>query len=94
VNDSSTPTGPPHDDDEGRVRRERGDWISGPSLSEETVKLGELRAQHPGWTIWKGRHTGSWWACPPPPGMTLLDAPDLDRLEAMILDVKAWGGRR
>jgi hypothetical protein len=66
--------------------------ISGPSLSEETVKLAELRAQHLGWTIWKDRHTGSWWACPPPPGMTLLDAPDLDRLEGKILDVEAWGG--
>ncbi len=24
-----------------------------------------LAAQFPGWKIWHGKHTGSWWAVPP-----------------------------
>ncbi|HUY47376.1 MAG TPA: hypothetical protein VMV92_16860 [Streptosporangiaceae bacterium] len=69
---------------------DRGGWLSGPSLPEDDVMLAELRAQHPQWTIWKGKHTGSWWACPPPGVLSLIDAPDLGQLEAKILDIEAW----
>jgi hypothetical protein len=79
-----------HDDDPGQVRPDRGGWISGPQVSEEDVRLVEVRAVHPGWTIWKGKQTGSWWACPPPPATLLLEAADLDALETKILDVEAW----
>lgn len=27
--------------------------------------LARLRAVAPGWFIWLGEHTGSWWAAPP-----------------------------
>jgi hypothetical protein len=89
VNDSST-----HDDDPGPVRPDRGGWLSGPSLPEDEVKLAELRAAHPGWTIWWGKHTESWWAAPPP-GLisSLLNDTDPDRLEAKILDVETWAGQ-
>jgi len=38
----------------------------------------------------EGKFTGSWWAMPPPGLMALIDAPDLDQLEAKIADVEAW----
>jgi hypothetical protein len=89
VNDSST-----HDDDPGPVRPDRGGWLSGPALSEDEVKLRELRTEHPDWVLWFGRFTKSWWAAPPPPGQALINAPDLDALEAMILDIETWEGGR
>jgi hypothetical protein len=88
VNDSSTPR---HDHNESQVRPGRGSWMSGPSFPEEDARLAELRARYPRWTIWIGEHTGSWWACPPPPGRTLINAADAEDLEAKLPAVVATG---
>jgi hypothetical protein len=84
---------PPHDDDEGQVRPDRGGWVSGPALPEHDVRLAELRAAHPDWLIWWGKFTESWWAAPPPSLMyALINDADPDRLEAAILDIEAGQG--
>jgi hypothetical protein len=41
--------------------------------------LGGLRAAFPGWTFWRGQHTGSYWAMPPRGG-ELLSADTTDGL--------------
>jgi len=45
-----------------------------------------LAAQFPGWKIWHGKHTGSWWAVPPAghPHGDLVNATDLDGLARKI----------
>ena len=45
-----------------------------------------LAAQLPGWKIWHGKHTGSWWAVPPAghPHGDLVNATDLDALARKI----------
>ena len=45
-----------------------------------------LAAQFPGWNIWHGKHTGSWWAVPPAghPHGDLVNATDLDGLARKI----------
>jgi hypothetical protein len=63
--------------------------MTGPT-SDEDAKLAALRERYPRWSIWKGRHTGRWWAMPRRPLTALVDAPDLDQLAAKIADVEAW----
>lgn len=51
----------------------------------------DVRARHPGWQVWFGNHTQSWWACPPLELVqTLLNAPDLDLLDRQMSDVENW----
>jgi hypothetical protein len=59
-------------------------------MSGDDAKLAALRERYPGWSIWKGAHTGSWWAMPPQPHNVLINADDLDRLGTMIADVAQW----
>ncbi len=65
--------------------------MTGPDTGdEEQRELAALRERHPRWSIWKGRHTGHWWAAPPAPRTALLEARDLGELERKIADVEAW----
>jgi hypothetical protein len=57
---------------------------------DDGIKLAALRARWPAWTIWRGKFTCSWWAMPPPGVLTLVNADDLDRLEALIADIESW----
>jgi hypothetical protein len=45
--------------------------------------LDDLRAAHPGWTFWRGEHTGSYWAMPPR-GDHLLTADSAADLAAQV----------
>jgi hypothetical protein len=64
--------------------------MSTPGSEDDGIKLAGLRRRYPQWTIWRGKHTGSWWAMPPPGVLTLVNADDLDRLEALIADIESW----
>jgi hypothetical protein len=37
--------------------------------------LDHLRAAYPGFTFWRGEHTGSYWAMPPRGGLISADSP-------------------
>lgn len=67
--------------------------VTAPISEDDGIKLAGLRTLWPRWTFWKGEHTGSWWAMPPPGVRTLINADDLDRLAAMVADVESWGAR-
>jgi Domain of unknown function (DUF397) len=45
--------------------------------------LDGLRAAHPGWTFWRGQHTGACWAMPPRGGK-LIDAASAGELAARL----------
>jgi hypothetical protein len=45
--------------------------------------LDELRAAWPGFTFWRGTHTGSCWAMPRTGG-DLVEAPDPEALAALL----------
>jgi hypothetical protein len=73
-----------------------GDWrkssYSNPSgncveIAVLTAEPGDgldgLRAQFPGWTFWRGTHTGECWAMPPRGG-NLISAASPAALEALI----------
>jgi poly(3-hydroxyalkanoate) synthetase len=60
------------------------------SHGEEDLTLAALQARWPRWTIWRGKHTGSWWAMPPPGILTLVNADDLDTLAGKIADIESW----
>ena len=45
--------------------------------------LGHLRESCPGWTFWRGTHTGSFWAMPPGGG-SLISAETIEDLKARI----------
>jgi predicted NUDIX family NTP pyrophosphohydrolase len=46
--------------------------------------LDEMRAAHPGWTFWRGDHTGSLWAMPPRGGQ-LISAGTAEDLAAKVV---------
>lgn len=56
--------------------------------------LARLRAAAPGWTIWLGLHTRTWWACPPPghPRHRLVSAATAEDLAEKIAAAGQSGG--
>ncbi len=54
--------------------------------------LGDLRRQHPTWTLWLGAHTGSVWAMPCGVG-ELLCADTVDALAAKLAEHAAWAAQ-
>jgi hypothetical protein len=71
-----------------------GGWISGGSrdpADAEAADLLELQARFPDWHIWRGKHTGHWWAAPPTwAPQALIDAATLGELAPKISDVETW----
>jgi hypothetical protein len=58
--------------------------------------LTRLRITFPGWSLWRGRQTGEFWAAPPSPHPHhgLIHAPDLAALEAKIIQAERGSRRR
>lgn len=56
------------------------------NASPQDAALDRLRATAPGWTVWKGAATGSWWAAPPPGHLrsALLNAATAEELERAL----------
>jgi hypothetical protein len=53
--------------------------------------LDGLRAGHPGWTFWRGRHTRDYWAMPPRGG-NLLSAGTAEELARQVREQEAAAG--
>jgi hypothetical protein len=52
---------------------------------------GVLARRFPGLWIWRGAHTGSWWALvPPPAGWRLVEAIDPEELTRAIIHASSW----
>lgn len=71
-------------------------WISGPCLPADDAALALLREQFPGgWLFWIGKHSGRWWACPPPGSAcrSLLDADTPAALAQLVAEIANWEGR-
>jgi hypothetical protein len=53
--------------------------------------LSVLTRRFPGWMIWFGERTRSWWALvPPPAGWRLVEAADAEELTRAIIEAQSW----
>jgi hypothetical protein len=60
----------------------------------EHVSSASLERRFPGWVVWRGQATGSWWAAPPR-GLVgrLVEAADPAELAATIRATRKGGGQ-
>lgn len=60
--------------------------------AETVARLAEMWRIFPGWMIWHGKFTASWWAQPPVwhPYRQLINAPSLDSLAVKLGEVAMW----